>query len=145
MDGTASYEAVACIFIAQALGIELSIGQMIIVAITATLASIGAAGIPEAGLVTLILVIESVGLPKGLFFQCVYNILSLILESVGLILSVDWFLDRARTTVNIYGDTIAAGVVNRYVRFDEISSENSPSATTSTTIEKNTTEKTRLV
>lgn len=74
--------------------------------VTATLASIGAAGIPEAGLVTLILVIESVGLPK---------------EAVSLILAVDWFLDRFRTCVNVYGDTICTAIVDKYVRFDRIS------------------------
>ncbi|KAF0972917.1 hypothetical protein FDP41_008769 [Naegleria fowleri] len=106
MDGTALYEAVAAVFIAQSLQISLGIGDMIVVAITATLASIGAAGIPEAGLVTLILVIESVGLPK---------------EAVSLILAVDWFLDRFRTCVNVYGDTICTAIVDKYVRFDRIS------------------------
>ncbi|KAG2378659.1 hypothetical protein C9374_008298 [Naegleria lovaniensis] len=107
MDGTALYEAVAAIFIAQSLQVSLGIGDMFVVAITATLASIGAAGIPEAGLVTLILVIESVGLPK---------------EAVSLILAVDWFLDRFRTCVNVYGDTVCVAIVDKYVRFDRLSS-----------------------
>ena len=98
MDGTAMYEAIAAIFIAQMLGIELSFTQQIIIFITATLAAIGAAGIPEAGLVTLIMVLQSVGLP---------------LEGIGMLLSIDWFLDRCRTTVNVWGDSIGAAVVDQ--------------------------------
>lgn len=97
MDGTAMYEAVAAVFIAQAWGIELSFGQEIIIFLTATLASIGAAGIPEAGLVTMVIVLNAVGLP---------------LEGIGLILSIDWFLDRCRTTVNVWGDAVGAAVVD---------------------------------
>lgn len=99
MDGTALYEAVAAIFIAQSYGIELGIPQMVIVFLTATLASIGAAGIPEAGLVTMVLVLKSVGLP---------------MEGIGLILAIDWLLDRFRTTVNVWGDCIAAAVIDRF-------------------------------
>lgn len=99
MDGTALYEAAAAIFIAQvAPGIDLSIWQQVIVAVTATLAAIGAAGIPEAGLVTMLIVLNAVGLP---------------LEYMGLILSVDWLLDRFRTTVNVLGDSIGAAVVEK--------------------------------
>lgn len=98
MDGTALYEAVAAIFIAQALGFPLTLPQQLVVAITATLAAIGAAGIPEAGLVTMVIVLNAVGLP---------------LEYIGLILSVDWLLDRFRTTVNAFGDSIGAAVVER--------------------------------
>ena len=98
MDGTALYEAVAAIFIAQAIGVELGSTQQIVVAITATLAAIGAAGIPEAGLVTLLIVLNAVGLP---------------VEYVGLILSVDWLLDRFRTAVNAFGDSIGAAVVDK--------------------------------
>jgi solute carrier family 1 (high affinity glutamate transporter) protein 1 len=96
MDGTALYEAAAAIFIAQAIGMELSLMQQLTIAITATLAAIGAAGIPEAGLVTMIIVLNAVGLP---------------IEYVGLILSVDWLLDRFRTAVNAAGDAIGAAVV----------------------------------
>ncbi len=96
MNGTALYEAAAALFIAQAIGQELSMGQQIIVAVTATLAAIGAAGIPEAGLVTMLIVLGAVGLP---------------LEYIGLILAVDWLLDRFRTTVNVFGDCIGAAVV----------------------------------
>ena len=98
MDGTALYEAVAVLFIAQAMGIDLSFGQQMIVLVTATMAAIGAAGIPEAGLVTMVIVLEAVGLP---------------LEGIGLILAIDWFLDRCRTTVNVYGDAVGAAVVGR--------------------------------
>ncbi len=99
MDGTALYEAVAAIFIAQASGIQLHFGQQVIIIITATLAAIGAAGIPQAGLVTMVIVLKAVGLP---------------LEGIGLILAVDWFLDRFRTAVNVWGDSVGAAVVDRY-------------------------------
>ena len=98
MDGTALYEAAAAIFIAQAIGFELTLTQQVVVAITATLAAIGAAGIPEAGLVTMIIVLNAVGLP---------------VEYIGLILSVDWLLDRFRTAVNAFGDSVGSAVVDR--------------------------------
>jgi Na+/H+-dicarboxylate symporter len=98
MDGTALYEAVAVLFIAQAYGMDLSFGQQMVVLLTATMAAIGAAGIPEAGLVTMVIVLEAVGLP---------------LEGIGLILSIDWFLDRCRTTVNVFGDSVGAAIVGR--------------------------------
>lgn len=99
MDGTALYEAVAAITIAQAFGIELTIGQQLMIVITATLAAIGAAGIPEAGLVTMVIVLQAVGLPT---------------EGIGLILVIDWLLDRFRTTVNVWGDAVGAAVMERY-------------------------------
>lgn len=98
MDGTALYEAAAVMFIAQAYGIDLSLTQQAIVFITATLAAIGAAGIPEAGLVTMVIVLTAVGLP---------------LEGIALLLAVDWFLDRFRTTVNVWGDSVGAAVIDR--------------------------------
>jgi len=99
MDGTALYEAVAVLFIAQAIGVDLSLGQQLVVLLTATMAAIGAAGIPEAGLVTMVIVLQAVGLP---------------LDGIGLILAIDWFLDRCRTTVNVYGDAVGAAVVGRF-------------------------------
>lgn len=93
MDGTALYECVAAMFIAQAYGIELGFVQQMIVVFTALLASIGAAGIPMAGLVMMSVVLTAVGLP---------------LEGVGLILAVDRILDMCRTTVNVFSDTCGA-------------------------------------
>jgi len=104
MDGTALYEAVAVLFIAQAYGIDLSFGQQMLVLVTATMAAIGAAGIPEAGLVTMVIVLEAVGLP---------------LEGIGLILAIDWFLDRCRTTINVFGDSVGAAVVGRLATQDK--------------------------
>lgn len=100
MNGTALYEAVAALFIAQAYGIDLSLGQQMLVALTASLAAMGAPGIPEAGLVTMVLVLNAVGLP---------------LEGIGAILTIDWFLDRFRTVINVYGDTVGAVLVDRWV------------------------------
>ncbi len=97
MDGTALYEAVAAIFIAQMVGHPLGFSEQILIFLTATLAAIGAAGIPEAGLVTMVMVLQSVGLP---------------LEGIGMLLSIDWFLDRCRTTINVWGDSIGAAVVD---------------------------------
>ena len=97
MDGTALYEAAAAIFIAQAIGFELTFADQVVIAVTATLAAIGAAGIPEAGLVTMLIVLHAVGLP---------------IEYVGLILTVDWLLDRFRTAVNVFGDSVGAAVVD---------------------------------
>ena len=96
MDGTALYEAVAAMFIAQVYGIELGPVQQMVIFLTATLAAIGAAGIPEAGLVTMVVVLKAVGLP---------------IEGIALILTIDWLLDRFRTTVNVWGDSVGAGVI----------------------------------
>ena len=98
MDGTALYEAAAAIFIAQAIGFELTITSQLVIAVTATMAAIGAAGIPEAGLVTMVIVLNAVGLP---------------VEYIGLILSVDWLLDRFRTAVNVFGDSLGSAVVEK--------------------------------
>jgi proton glutamate symport protein len=98
MDGTALYEAVAAMFIAQAYGIPLTIWQQVIIMLTATLASIGAAAIPGAGLVTLVIVLKAVNLP---------------LKGIGMILAVDRLLDMLRTAVNVWGDACGTAVVAR--------------------------------
>jgi len=100
MDGTALYESVAAMYIAQAYGFPMDITDQAIIFITATLAAIGAAGIPQAGLVTLIIVLNAVNLP---------------IEGIGMILAVDWFLDRFRTTVNVWGDSVGAAVIERFL------------------------------
>lgn len=103
MDGTALYEAIAALFVAQVFGIELGLVEQVIVFATAMAASVGAAGIPSAGLVTMAMVFEAVGLP---------------LEGIGLILAVDRFLDMGRTVVNVMGDTAGAVVLTRLTASD---------------------------
>ena len=103
MDGTALYEAAAAIFIAQAYAVVdptfvLTFDKQVVIAVTATLAAIGAAGIPEAGLVTMLIVLNAVGLP---------------LEMIGLILPIDWLLDRFRTAVNAFGDSVGSAIVDK--------------------------------
>ncbi|XP_036445152.1 solute carrier family 1 member 9 [Colossoma macropomum] len=97
MDGTALYEAVAAIFIAQMNGIDLDGGQIATVSMTATLASVGAASIPSAGLVTMLLILTAVGLPT---------------QDISLLIAVDWLLDRMRTSINVVGDSFGAGIVD---------------------------------
>lgn len=97
MDGTALYEAVAAIFIAQMNNIEMSWGRIISVCVTATAASVGAAGIPQAGLVTMVMVLDTVGLPS---------------REVINIIAVDWLLDRFRTTINVICDCLGARLVD---------------------------------
>ena len=97
MDGTALYEAVAVLFIAQVYGLDLSLAQQGVVALTALLASIGAAGIPHAGMVMMVVVLNAVGLPTS---------------AGALILAVDRILDMCRTMVNVWSDSIAAAVVD---------------------------------
>jgi len=96
MNGTALYECVAVIFIAQAYGIDLSFQQQFIIVITSLLAAIGSAGIPMAGLVMMSVILNAVGLP---------------LEGIGLILAVDRILDMFRTALNVYGDTCGAVII----------------------------------
>ncbi|HKL32055.1 MAG TPA: dicarboxylate/amino acid:cation symporter [Tangfeifania sp.] len=98
MDGTALYECVAAMFIAQAYGVDLTFTQQILVVVTALLASIGAAGIPMAGLVMITVVLSAVGLP---------------LEGIGLILAVDRILDMLRTSVNVWSDSCGAVTIAR--------------------------------
>lgn len=101
MNGTALYEAIAAVFIAQMYGVELGPVQLVLVFLTATLAAIGAAGIPEAGLVTMVVVLQAVDLP---------------VEGISLLLIIDWFLDRCRTVVNVWGDIVGAGIISRLHR-----------------------------
>ncbi len=98
MDGTALYECVAAVFIAQVYGIALTPAQQGVVVLTALLAAVGAAGIPMAGLVMLTIVLQSVGLP---------------LEGIGLVIAVDRVLDMFRTTVNVLGDSCGAVIIAR--------------------------------
>ncbi|MDH4079905.1 MAG: dicarboxylate/amino acid:cation symporter [Nitrospira sp.] len=88
-DGTALYEAMAALFIAQMIGMDLTVQQQLMVVLTSIIASVGAAGIPEAGLVTMTMVFTAVGLP---------------VEYIPVLLTVDWFLDRCRTAINVMGD-----------------------------------------
>ncbi len=99
MDGTALYEAVAALTIAQMYGVELGLAQQALVLLTALLASVGAAGIPMAGLVMLVVVLQAVGLP---------------LEGIGTIIAVDRVLDMMRTATNVWSDLVGTAVVNRF-------------------------------
>ncbi len=96
MDGTSLYQAVAAVFIAQAVGIDLTVSQQLIIVITATLASIGTAGVPGAGIIMLVIVLQAVQVP---------------VEGIALILGVDRILDMARTAVNITGDAAVSVAV----------------------------------
>lgn len=96
MDGTALYECVAVMFIAQAYGVELSFMQQLVVVFTALLASVGAAAIPMAGLIMMTIILSAVGLP---------------LEGIGLIIAVDRILDMFRTTVNVWSDSCGAVII----------------------------------
>ena len=96
-DGTALYEAMSALFISQVLGQNLTLTQQIIVMLTSIVASVGAAGIPEAGLVTMTLVFSSVGLPT---------------EYIAILITVDWFLDRCRTAINVMGDMTVSAVID---------------------------------
>ncbi|CAF0717381.1 unnamed protein product [Brachionus calyciflorus] len=111
MDGTALYEAVAVIFIAQLNDRELKFIDLVITSFTATLAAIGAASVPSAGLVTMLIVLGALNLPT---------------HQISLIYTVDWFLDRLRTTVNVWGDSIGAGIVDHLSRkeIEQIEEEN---------------------
>ncbi|XGV97209.1 MAG: dicarboxylate/amino acid:cation symporter [Leptolyngbya sp. BL-A-14] len=88
-DGTALYEAMSALFISQVIGLNLNLEQQLVVVLTSIFASVGAAGIPEAGLVTMTLVFTAVGLPT---------------QYIALLITVDWFLDRCRTVINVMGD-----------------------------------------
>jgi Na+/H+-dicarboxylate symporter len=98
MDGTALYQGVAAVFIAQVYGLPLTMIDQLMIVLTATLASIGAAGVPGAGIVTLTLVLQTIGIP---------------LEGIALILGVDRILDMCRTVVNMTGDATCAVFIAR--------------------------------
>jgi len=100
MDGTALYEAAAALFIANLMGIELSFAQQLIVFFTAMIAAMGAPGIPSAGMVTMVMVLQSVGLPA---------------EAIAILLPIDRLLDTLRTTINVEGDMIGSLVVQKLV------------------------------
>ena len=100
-DGTALYEAMSALFVAQLLGIQLGLGDQLLVVLTSIVASVGAAGIPEAGLVTMTLVFTAVKLPT---------------DYIALLLTVDWFLDRSRTTINVLGDVNVACLLDGRVK-----------------------------
>jgi Na+/H+-dicarboxylate symporter len=100
-DGTALYEAMAALFVAQMLGVELGFGQQLLVVLTSVIASVGAAGIPEAGLVTM---------------SRVFTAVRLATEYIALLLSVDWFLDRCRTMINVMGDVSVACLLDGRTR-----------------------------
>jgi Na+/H+-dicarboxylate symporter len=101
MDGTALYEAAAALFIANLAGVELNLVQQMIVFITAMIAAMGAPGIPSAGMVTMVMVLQSVGLPA---------------EAIAILMPVDRFLDTFRTAVNVEGDMVGSLVVQKWVR-----------------------------
>ncbi len=96
MDGTAIMQGVAALFIAQIYGIDLGVNSMITIVLTATLASIGTAGVPGVGMIMLSMVLTSVGLP---------------LEGIGLIMGVERIIDMFRTTVNVMGDNIVTLII----------------------------------
>jgi Na+/H+-dicarboxylate symporter len=98
MDGTALYEAIAALFIANLVGVELSFVQQLIVFFTAMIAAMGAPGIPSAGMVTMVMVLQSVGLPA---------------EAIAILLPIDRLLDTLRTTVNVQGDIVGSLVVQK--------------------------------
>ena len=99
MDGTALYEAAAALFIANLVGIDLNLTQQLIVFVTSMIAAVGAPGIPSAGMVTMVMVLQSVGLPA---------------EAIAILLPIDRLLDTLRTTVNVQGDMIGSLVVQKF-------------------------------
>lgn len=100
MNGTAVYQGVATIFLAQVYGLDVTFGSYIIIALSTALAAIGSAGIPQGGHIMTLMVFSIVGIPA---------------EGFGLIVGVDWFLDRSRTTVNVWGDLVGAAILDRFM------------------------------
>lgn len=107
MDGIALYESIGAIFIIQLHGLQFSLFKIIIISITCTISCIGAAGLPSGGYVMLIMVLNSVGVP---------------VEDVSLIIAIDWFVDRFRTTLNIVADALGAGIITHYYNKNKQSS-----------------------
>lgn len=114
MDGTALYEAVAVVFLFQLFGVDLSFTELVVVVITATLAAIGAAGIPSAGLVTMVIVITAVNTSLA-----GRGVEELPLAAIGILLGVDRILDMCRTTVNVWGDAIGARIITQIAPDEE--------------------------
>lgn len=98
MDGTAIYQGVSALFIAQVYGLNLTLGQQLTIVLTATLASVGTAGVPGAGMIMLAMVLQGVGLP---------------VEGIALVAGVDRILDMARTSLNVVGDITCALFITR--------------------------------
>ena len=107
MDGTALYEAAAALFVANLVGIELSLTQQMIVFFTAMIASTGAPGIPSSGMVTMVMVLQAVGLPA---------------EAIAILLPIDRLLDTVRTAVNVEGDMVGSLVVDKFAGGEEVAS-----------------------
>jgi len=103
MNGTAVYQGVATIFLAQVYGLEVTFGSYIIISLSTALAAIGSAGIPQGGHIMTLMVFSIVGIPA---------------EGFGLIVGVDWFLDRSRTTLNVWGDLVGAAILDRFMTGD---------------------------
>ncbi|XP_018368307.1 PREDICTED: excitatory amino acid transporter 3-like [Trachymyrmex cornetzi] len=101
MDGIALYETIGAIFIIQLRGLQFSLLKIIIISVTCTISCVGAAGIPSGGYMMLIMVLNSIGVP---------------IEDVSLIIAVDWFIDRFRTTINIIGDALGASIISRFCK-----------------------------
>jgi Na+/H+-dicarboxylate symporter len=112
-DGTALYQAAAVLFIAQALGVPLDLFDQIVLGLTTIVASIGAGSIPSGSFVTLPLIFAAVGLPA---------------EKIPLLLTVDWFLDRCRTTCNVLGDITVAVLLDRSAALESAATQRAPSA-----------------
>ncbi|VDM63480.1 unnamed protein product [Angiostrongylus costaricensis] len=108
MDGTALYEAVAVIFIAQLHNIKLTLLELLTISVTTTVASIGSGSVP-AGLDTIVIVLTTVGLPA---------------KDLSLLLTVDWLLDRIRTSVNVLGDGFGAGIIHHLTRDSLVEADN---------------------
>ncbi|MCB0346248.1 MAG: dicarboxylate/amino acid:cation symporter [Bdellovibrionales bacterium] len=109
MDGTALYEAVAVVFLAQAFNVDLALTQLVLIAITATLAAVGAAGIPSAGLVTMVIVVQAT---NQSLLAANPAAVAIPVAGVGLIIGVDRILDMVRTTVNVWGDAVGAKLID---------------------------------